>query len=76
MSRMTPTMTMFRYAFLQLLAAALASGHILLTYPGTRGNNFITNETFPFGMQWHSPCESTALIGHQLIQNTLYAREY
>ena len=49
---------MFRYALLTLLAATLASGHILITYPGSRGNNFITNETFPFGMQWMYPCKS------------------
>lgn len=68
--------TMFRYALLHLLAATLVSGHILITYPGSRGNNFITNETFPFGMQWHYPCESITLIGHRHIQDTLYAGEY
>lgn len=50
---------MFRSAFLHLLlAATLASGHILITYPGSRGNNFITNETFPYGMQWSYPCKA------------------
>ncbi|KAL2109758.1 hypothetical protein VUR80DRAFT_2053 [Thermomyces stellatus] len=59
---------MFRYALLlQLLAATLVSGHILITYPGSRGNNFITNETFPFGMQWHYPCG-----GLSLSQNRTY----
>lgn len=38
------------------LWAALAQGHLVLTYPGWRGNTFITNETFPFGMQWTYPC--------------------
>lgn len=60
---------MFRYALLNLLAATLVSGHILITYPGSRGNNFITNETFPFGMQWHYPCESTTLISYWPKQN-------
>ncbi|KEZ44366.1 Uncharacterized protein SAPIO_CDS3347 [Scedosporium apiospermum] len=53
---------MFRTALLQLvLAASLVSGHILITYPGTRGNNFITNDTFPFGMQWTHPCGGLGL---------------
>lgn len=53
---------MFRSAFLHLLlAATLASGHILITYPGSRGNNFITNETFPYGMQWSYPCGGLSL---------------
>ncbi|PHH49764.1 hypothetical protein CFIMG_003929RAa [Ceratocystis fimbriata CBS 114723] len=39
-----------------LLTASVASAHILLTYPGSRGNSFITNDTFPFGMQWTYPC--------------------
>ncbi|KAK3298719.1 uncharacterized protein B0H64DRAFT_81128 [Chaetomium fimeti] len=36
--------------------AALASAHTIITYPGWRGNNLITNETFPYGMQWMYPC--------------------
>jgi hypothetical protein len=42
-----------------LLAVALAtvaSAHIVISYPGWRGNNLITNDTFPYGMQWMFPC--------------------
>ncbi|KAF9873109.1 hypothetical protein CkaCkLH20_09272 [Colletotrichum karsti] len=38
------------------LLASLAQAHVAITYPGWRGNNIITNETFPFGMQWLYPC--------------------
>ncbi|PHH88990.1 hypothetical protein CDD83_6796 [Cordyceps sp. RAO-2017] len=38
------------------LAASLASAHSVITYPGWRGNNLITNDTFPYGMQWMYPC--------------------
>lgn len=31
-------------------------GHIVMTYPGWRGNNLHTNDSFPFGMQWMYPC--------------------
>lgn len=34
----------------------LAAAHTVLTYPGWRGNNLITNDTFPHGMQWMYPC--------------------
>ncbi|KAK0613712.1 hypothetical protein B0T14DRAFT_461691 [Immersiella caudata] len=30
--------------------------HTVITYPGWRGNNLITNATFPFGMGWSYPC--------------------
>nr|XP_036574909.1 protein-like protein 2 [Colletotrichum truncatum]KAF6781394.1 protein-like protein 2 [Colletotrichum truncatum] len=39
-----------------LVLAATASAHIVISYPGWRGNNLITNETFPYGMQWSYPC--------------------
>ncbi|SPO07288.1 uncharacterized protein DNG_09982 [Cephalotrichum gorgonifer] len=42
--------------FTAIVAASAASAHILLTYPGSRGNNLITNETHPYGMQWEYPC--------------------
>lgn len=59
---------MLRSAFLHLLlAATLASGHILITYPGSRGNNFITNETFPYGMQWTYPCKFPYILQQQRI---------
>ncbi|KAI1170489.1 hypothetical protein F4777DRAFT_110348 [Nemania sp. FL0916] len=37
-------------------AATLASAHTIITYPGWRGNNLHTNETWPYGMQWTYPC--------------------
>lgn len=41
-----------------LALAALASAHTVITYPGWRGN-LITNETYPYGMQWIYPCKPT-----------------
>ncbi|KAF5498013.1 Uncharacterized protein CGCS363_v008570 [Colletotrichum siamense] len=43
-------------AALSGLFASLATAHVEISYPGWRGNNIITNETFPFGMQWMYPC--------------------
>jgi hypothetical protein len=43
-------------ALLTLLSAAVASAHVVISYPGWRGNNLVTNESFPFGMQWMYPC--------------------
>ena len=40
-----------------LVLAATASAHIVISYPGWRGNNLITNATFPYGMQWTFPCK-------------------
>lgn len=42
--------------------AALSRAHVVITYPGWRGNNLLRNEAFPKGMQWESPCtyQSTA----------------
>lgn len=42
--------------FITLAASTLATAHVILTYPGWRGNNLITNDTFPYGMQWMYPC--------------------
>lgn len=44
-----------------ILLAALwlavgGSAHTVITYPGWRGDNLITNETWPYGMQWIYPC--------------------
>ncbi|KAK1249055.1 hypothetical protein MKX07_002571 [Trichoderma sp. CBMAI-0711] len=40
-----------------LLALPLLSrAHTVIVYPGWRGDNLITNETFPYGMQWMYPC--------------------
>lgn len=44
--------------FITVAASTLATAHVILTYPGWRGNNLITNDTFPYGMQWMYPCES------------------
>lgn len=40
-----------------LSAATLTSAHTVITYPGWRGDNLITNDTFPYGMQWMYPCK-------------------
>jgi hypothetical protein len=47
------------YTTLSVLALCLAlvRGHTVISYPGWRGDNLVTNETFPFGMQWMYPCE-------------------
>jgi hypothetical protein len=37
--------------------ATVTSAHIIISYPGSRGNNLITNETYPYGMQWNYPCK-------------------
>ncbi|KAI9803230.1 MAG: hypothetical protein M1825_002021 [Sarcosagium campestre] len=39
-----------------LLSWHAVSAHTVLTYPGWRGNNLISNETYPYGMQWSYPC--------------------
>ncbi len=45
-----------------LWAAAGVGAHVVVTYPGWRGNNLITNETFPYGTQWLYPCAPTPLV--------------
>lgn len=35
---------------------SITHAHTIITYPGWRGNNLITNDTFPYGMQWMYPC--------------------
>lgn len=55
------TSAMFSSSILALLGAAtLSSAHTVITYPGWRGDNLITNDTFPYGMQWMYPCEYPA----------------
>lgn len=34
----------------------LVQAHTVITYPGWRGDNLITNDTFPYGMAWMYPC--------------------
>lgn len=47
---------MLRSLILAVAASTLAAAHTVITYPGWRGDNLITNETFPYGMQWMYPC--------------------
>lgn len=47
---------MLASTLLTLASAALVSAHNVITYPGWRGDNLITNATFPYGMQWMYPC--------------------
>lgn len=53
--------------FITLLLAAVVSAHSVITYPGWRGNNLVTNDTFPYGMQWIYPCG-----GHNVTTNRTY----
>ncbi|KAL7788200.1 hypothetical protein V8C37DRAFT_240995 [Trichoderma ceciliae] len=39
----------------------LSWAHTVIVYPGWRGDNLITNETFPYGMQWVYPCGGISL---------------
>lgn len=49
-----------------LATAYLSAAHTVITYPGWRGDNLVTNGTvgvddyksdaFPYGMQWMYPC--------------------
>lgn len=52
-----------------LLLAATASAHIVISYPGWRGNNLITNDSFPYGMQWTYPCTSLTHSSPQLFRH-------
>ncbi|KAL1838123.1 hypothetical protein VTJ49DRAFT_3002 [Mycothermus thermophilus] len=36
--------------------AVAAVAHVVITYPGWRGNNLHITDDFPFGMQWAYPC--------------------
>lgn len=47
-------------SFLYLASISLVAAHTVITYPGWRGDNLITNDTFPFGMQWMYPCENSS----------------
>ncbi|KAL9056269.1 MAG: hypothetical protein Q9162_003060 [Coniocarpon cinnabarinum] len=58
--------TSLRSLLLTLLLSTLTTAHIVMTYPGWRGDNLATNGTpgvddyqpdkFPYGMQWMYPC--------------------
>lgn len=55
---------------LGLVLAATTSAHIVISYPGWRGNNLITNSTFPYGMQWTFPCGGTPLTTNRTFWPT------
>lgn len=46
-------------SLLVIALAELVLAHTIITYPGWRGNNLITNDSFPFGMQWMYPCKTS-----------------
>ncbi|KAM0545926.1 hypothetical protein ACHAO7_008061 [Fusarium culmorum] len=58
---------MWTSALLTFVLATIVSAHSVITYPGWRGNNLITNATFPYGMQWIYPCG-----GHNVTTNRTY----
>jgi len=39
-----------------VVAVSLVEAHTVMSYPGWRGDNLVTNDTFPYGMQWMYPC--------------------
>jgi len=45
-----------RTAVAAICLLALVDAHSVITYPGWRGDNLVTNDTFPYGMQWMYPC--------------------
>jgi len=45
-----------------LVLLGLGDAHTVMTYPGWRGDNLVTNDTFPYGMQWMYPCEYSFLL--------------
>ncbi|KAF5560236.1 gpi anchored protein [Fusarium phyllophilum] len=55
--------------FISVLLATIVSAHSVITYPGWRGNNLITNATFPYGMQWIYPSSGG---GHNVTTNRTY----
>jgi hypothetical protein len=53
---------MLSSVFTAVAMVTAASAHIVMSYPGWRGNNLITNETYPYGMQWEYPCKYMSQI--------------
>ncbi|TLD33085.1 hypothetical protein PspLS_01128 [Pyricularia sp. CBS 133598] len=47
---------LMRSLVVSLAWTSATTAHHVITYPGTRGNNLLSNVTFPFGMQWSYPC--------------------
>ncbi|KAK0749145.1 hypothetical protein B0T18DRAFT_98601 [Schizothecium vesticola] len=56
---------MLSSTLLCIAGALLASAHTVITYPGWRGNNLITDEDFPYGMQWMYPCGGIPLTSNR-----------
>lgn len=68
----TSTPSLLAIATLLSTYLSLVTAHIVITYPGDRGNNLLksgtpeetnglgegANGTFPYGMQWMYPCKS------------------
>lgn len=63
--------TMLSSSLLCIASALLASAHTVITYPGWRGNNLITDEDFPYGMQWMYPCKSPLRRRPRTLTNNL-----
>ncbi|KAI0476586.1 hypothetical protein GGR56DRAFT_481500 [Xylariaceae sp. FL0804] len=53
--------------FVAVVASTLAAAHTVMVYPGWRGDNLVTNSSWPYGMQWIYPCG-----GMTLTQNRTY----
>lgn len=48
--------------FISIILSTLTAAHTIITYPGWRGDNLITNDEFPYGMQWMYPCELSSIL--------------
>jgi len=44
------------FGIIAIFCSSLVEAHTVLVYPGWRGDNLITNSTWPYGMQWMYPC--------------------
>ncbi|KAI9832980.1 MAG: hypothetical protein M1826_000759 [Phylliscum demangeonii] len=56
-----------RICLLLLLLHGRSAAHTVITYPGWRGNNLHTNESFPYGMQWMYPCGGMPLSTNRTL---------
>ncbi|KAK6070790.1 hypothetical protein SCUP515_08191 [Seiridium cupressi] len=56
--------------FLTIAVSTLAAAHTVITYPGWRGDNLITNDTWPYGMQWIYPCGGMTLTSNRTFWPT------
>lgn len=48
----------------------LASAHIVITYPGWRGDNLREHDDYPFGMQWEYPCGAVGTTTNRTYWST------